>query len=91
MKNVIKNWWSDFKKFDWKMYLALCLLALVITVLPAYIHAYSGNFLNEMVDAVFLSNFRYLGSASDKNVLLVWICRLMVTAIFGGFIVLWFL
>ena len=69
---------------------ALCLLALVITVLPAYIHAYSGNFLNEMVDAVFLSNFRYLGSASDKNVLLVWICRLMVTAIFGGFILLWF-
>ena len=29
MKAVIKNWWSDFKKFDWKMYLALCLLALV--------------------------------------------------------------
>jgi len=29
MKEKIKNWWSDFKKFDWKMYLALCLLALV--------------------------------------------------------------
>ena len=29
MTNFIKNWWSDFKKFDWKMYLALCLLALV--------------------------------------------------------------
>lgn len=29
MKTFISNWWSDFKKFDWKMYLALCLLALV--------------------------------------------------------------
>ena len=25
----IKQWWNDFKTFDWKMYLALCLLALV--------------------------------------------------------------
>ena len=29
MKTYIKNWWEDFKQFDWKMYLALCLLALV--------------------------------------------------------------
>ena len=29
MKHKIKDWWIDFKKFDWKMYLALCLLALV--------------------------------------------------------------
>jgi len=29
MKTFLKNWWEDFKKFDWKMYLALCLLALV--------------------------------------------------------------
>lgn len=29
MKNKIKQWWNDFKTFDWKMYLALCLLALV--------------------------------------------------------------
>ena len=29
MKNKIKTWWSNFKQFDWKMYLALCLLALV--------------------------------------------------------------
>lgn len=29
MKKFIKNWWHDFKTFDWKMYLALCLLALV--------------------------------------------------------------
>ena len=29
MSERIKQWWSDFKKFDWKMYLALCLLALV--------------------------------------------------------------
>lgn len=32
MKEIIINWWSDFKKFDWKMYLALCLLALVPAV-----------------------------------------------------------
>lgn len=25
----IKTWWSNLKKFDWKMYVALCLLALV--------------------------------------------------------------
>ena len=29
MKERIKKWWNDFKTFDWKMYLALCLLALV--------------------------------------------------------------
>ena len=29
MKQAIKQWWINFKKFDWKMYLALCLLALV--------------------------------------------------------------
>lgn len=29
MKLAIKKWWNDFKTFDWKMYLALCLLALV--------------------------------------------------------------
>ena len=29
MKEKIKIWWNNFKKFDWKMYLALCLLALV--------------------------------------------------------------
>lgn len=29
MKNKIKKFWSDFKMFDWKMFVALCLLALV--------------------------------------------------------------
>ena len=29
MKSFIKKWWLDFRTFDWKMYLALCLLALV--------------------------------------------------------------
>ena len=29
MKSIIKKWWSDLKTFDWKMYVALCLLALV--------------------------------------------------------------
>lgn len=29
METKIKKWWSDLKTFDWKMFLALCLLALV--------------------------------------------------------------
>ena len=29
MKSLIKTWWSDLKTFDWKMFTALCLLALV--------------------------------------------------------------
>lgn len=29
MKSRINQWWNNFKQFDWKMYLALCLLALV--------------------------------------------------------------
>ncbi len=29
MKTKIKQWWSDIKTFDWKMYVALILLALV--------------------------------------------------------------
>ena len=29
MKTKIKQWWKTFKTFDWKMYLVLCLLALV--------------------------------------------------------------
>ena len=29
MQKNIKQWWSDLKSFDWKMYLALCLLALL--------------------------------------------------------------
>ena len=67
----------------------LCLLALALIALPAYIHAYSQHFLKEMIDAVFLSNFKYLGSASDKSVVLVWMSRLIVLSIFGGLILLW--
>ena len=29
MRSIAKKWWLSFKQFDWKMYLALCLLALV--------------------------------------------------------------
>ena len=29
MQKNIKQWWSDLKSFDWKMFVALCLLALV--------------------------------------------------------------
>lgn len=68
----------------------LCLVALGLVALPAYIHAYAGHFLKEMVDAVFLSNFRYLGSASDKSVTLVWMSRGIVLAILTTLFLLWF-
>ena len=29
MKTKIKTWWITLKTFDWKMYLALCFLALI--------------------------------------------------------------
>ena len=32
MKTAVRKWWTNFKTFDWKMYLALCLLALVPAV-----------------------------------------------------------
>ena len=32
MRTFVKKWWTNFKTFDWKMYLALCLLALVPAV-----------------------------------------------------------
>ena len=69
---------------------ALCVGALLVSALPAYLHAIAGGFLNEMVDAVFLSNFKYLGSASDKSVVLVWLSRLIVVAIFVSLFLLWF-
>ena len=69
---------------------ALCVLTLIITALPAYIHAYTSHFLREMVNAVFLSNFKYLGSASDKSVFLVWMSRFIVTGIFITLVLLWF-
>ena len=68
----------------------LCLLALIITTMPAYIHAFAGGFAKEMVDAVFLSNLKYLGSSTDKSVALVWISRAIVLAIFVAIFLLWF-
>ena len=67
----------------------LCLLALVITIMPAYIHAFAGEFAKEMVDAVFLSNLKYLGSSTDKSVALVWVSRGIVLAIFAAIFLLW--
>ena len=69
---------------------ALCILALGLTALPAYIHAYCSHFIRAMVDAVFFSNLKYLGSASDKSVVLVWMSRFIVLGIFGGLLLLWF-
>ena len=37
MKTFIKKWWNDFKTFDWKMYLALCLLAVVPAIYQSVI------------------------------------------------------
>ena len=68
----------------------LCLLALAISAIPAYIHALVGGFLNEMVDAVFLSNFKYMGSAADKSVALMWLSRFIVVGIFVSLFLLWF-
>ena len=67
----------------------LCLLALIITTMPAYIHAFAGGFVKEMVDAVFLSNLKYLGSSTDKSVALVWVSRGIVLAIFATIFLLW--
>lgn len=67
----------------------LCLLALVITIMPAYIHALTGGFVKEMVDAVFLSNLKYLGSSTDKSVALVWVSRGIVLVIFATIFLLW--
>ena len=29
MQKKVREWWLDFNTFDWKMYLALCLLAFI--------------------------------------------------------------
>lgn len=39
MKEFFKKWWNDFKTFDWKMYLALCLLALVPAIYQTIVTA----------------------------------------------------
>lgn len=46
MKTRIKQWWSDFKTFDWKMYLALCLLALVPAIYQTVITKLITSFAN---------------------------------------------
>ena len=42
-----------------------------------------------MVDAVFLSNLKYLGSSTDKSVALVWVSRGIVLVIFATIFLLW--
>ena len=46
MKTFIKKWWTDFKTFDWKMYLALCLLALVPAIYQTVITKLITSFTN---------------------------------------------
>lgn len=46
MKAFIKKWWTDFKTFDWKMYLALCLLALVPAIYQTVITKLITSFTN---------------------------------------------
>lgn len=68
----------------------LCLAALILTITPALIHSLSCHFFKEMIDAVLLSNLKYLGTATDKSVVLVWLSRLIVLAIFVTIFLLWF-
>ena len=46
MKTFLKKWWTDFKTFDWKMYLALCLLALVPAIYQTVITKLITSFTN---------------------------------------------
>lgn len=46
MKEFFKKWWTDFKTFDWKMYLALCLLALVPAIYQTVITKLITSFTN---------------------------------------------
>ena len=46
MKNFVKKWWNDFKSFDWKMYLALCLLALVPAIYQTVVTKLITSFTN---------------------------------------------
>ena len=46
MKEHIKQWWTDFKTFDWKMFLALCLLALVPAIYQTVITKLITSFTN---------------------------------------------
>ncbi len=46
MKTFINKWWTDFKSFDWKMYLALCLLALVPAIYQTVITKLITSFAN---------------------------------------------
>lgn len=46
MKTFIKKWWTDFKTFDWKMFLALCLLALVPAIYQTVITKLITSFTN---------------------------------------------
>ena len=39
MTNKIKQWWTNLKTFDWKMFLALCLLALVPAIYQTIVTA----------------------------------------------------
>ena len=49
MQKNIKQWWSDLKSFDWKMYLALCLLALVPAIYQTIITKLITTHTNQVV------------------------------------------
>lgn len=49
MQKNIKQWWSNFKKFDWNMYLALCLLALVPAIYQTIITKLITTHTNQVV------------------------------------------
>ena len=68
----------------------VCILAIVLTSLPAFIHGLAGGFLYEMYDAAIFSNFSYVsgthsGASTFKlsaRIIITFILLVMLTLIF---------
>ncbi|OPZ36030.1 MAG: hypothetical protein BWY98_00562 [Tenericutes bacterium ADurb.BinA155] len=79
-----------FYQKKWRLVLrdaALCLGALILTSLPAYIAAATGGYLNAMFQSVIIDSFRYVGNVSSPTSFLTVSSRVAVgTAfvLFGG-------
>ena len=40
---------------------------IILMTLPCLLHAYLGGFLNEMINSVYISNFKYVSTNSDRS------------------------
>ena len=79
------------KMFKDLLYSALFAIGgFVVAYAPSLIHAYSGHFLKEMINASLLSNFTYLG-IGGKDQLMVWMSRLVIVLIAAAYFVLLFI